>query len=103
MSDPYIVYIFNTWKIAPVYHDYGRIRTFDGDDMNVGDVTACGRVMYRHGKDLVRAALRRDHADLFAVPCAKCFPAPVGVSPTSETGKPSSGSRPRPRTSETGH
>lgn len=70
-SDNSTVYIFSTWKKTPIYHDYGRIAQID--IARTGDVTKCGLVMY-DGEIHYRALLRRDHADLFARPCRKCFP-----------------------------
>lgn len=65
------VYLFSTWQVRPKYHTYGRIKQLD--IARSGDVTACGLVMY-DGQTRYDAILRRDHADLFAIPCGKCFP-----------------------------
>lgn len=61
------VYIFATFPTQPTYHDYGRI-----DRERDADVTKCGLVMY-DGETRYNALLRRDHADLFAKACARCF------------------------------
>lgn len=65
------VYIFQSWPRTPTYHDYGGIR--DRGTADSADVTRCGLVMYDR-ETRYSARLRRDHADLFAKPCAKCFP-----------------------------
>lgn len=69
--DTSTVYLFKTWEKTPTYHDYGRIKHLDGT--HTGDVTRCGLVMY-DGETRYVARLRRDHADLFAKPCGRCFP-----------------------------
>lgn len=66
------VYLFETWMAQPKYHDYGRIKELGSE--TTGDVTKCGLVMYANGATYYQALLRRDHADLFAVPCKRCFP-----------------------------
>lgn len=68
------VYILQHWPREPVYHVYGRIAELD--IARTGDVTKCGLVLY-DGESRYSALLRRDHADLFARACSKCFPAPA--------------------------
>lgn len=70
MSGPELVVILNTNSTRPTYHCQDDVIWDEG--RHVG-VTACGR--RDHSYRWWEARLRREHADLFARPCATCYPA----------------------------
>lgn len=66
------VVILMTNTPQPVYHRLGEVIAFSLEDGRYVDVTACGRK--DHPYCWWEARLRRDHAELFARPCVRCFP-----------------------------
>lgn len=63
------VYLLNAYLSSPTYHRYGRI-----DRERDEEVSTCGVSLWQlHGRSGI--SLPRRHADKFARPCRKCFPA----------------------------